>query len=168
MKRLLFIVSVFLTTMTYAQSFKFGHVDTESFISQLPAVKEVQKTLDAETSKIESTVATLNQDFQKMLQDYQQKAESMTEAERIEKETQLQEAYEKVQQFIQVSRQQITTKQQELMAPIIQKFNRAIQEIGVENGFIYIFEEKAGVTPYTSASKSVDVTPLLKKKFGIN
>ena len=147
---------------------KFGHFDSSAFIETMPAYKEAQQTMDAEASKVESTVATLNEDFQKMYKEYQEKAASMTETERADKEAELQESYQKIQQFVQTQRQELQTKQRELMAPIMQKLMRTVQEVGVENGFLYIFEEKAGLTPFVSKTKSIDITPLIKKKLGIN
>lgn len=150
-----------------AQTIKLGHFDSNAFMEQMPAVKEVQKTLDAEQSRIESTIATLNADFQKMYQDFQQKAQTMDKTQQAEKMQELQESYTKIQQYVEQARQDIAQKQQELLAPIIQKVRRALQEVGVENGFLYIIEEKSGATPYVSKTKSVDVAPLMKKKLGI-
>lgn len=150
-----------------AQTLKFGHFDSNEFLEKMPAIKEVQKTLDEEQSKVEGIVTTLNEDFQKMYQEYQQKAGSMTDAQRQEKEAELEAAYSKIQQYVQQARQDIQAKQRELMAPIMQKVMRAVQEVGVEQGFIYIFEEKAGIAPFVSEAKSVDIAPFVKKKLGI-
>ncbi len=163
---LAFVVSA--VALSTAQSVKFGHFDSNAFMETMPAVKEVQKTMDAEQTKIEGTVTTLNEDFQKMYKDYQQKAAKMTEAEQVEKEKELQESYQKIQQYIQVSKQELAQKQRELMTPIVQRVMRAVQEVGVENGFLYIIEEKAGATVYVSNTKSTDIAPLVKKKLGIN
>mgnify|MGYP002626840530 FL=1 len=169
MKKVLLSLVLLLTiaATSVAQAVKFGHFDSNAFMEQMPDVKEVQKTMDAEQSKIEKTITTLNEDFQKMYQEYQQKAAQMTNAEQMEKEQELQESYQKIQQYIQVSRQEIAQKQRELMTPIIQRVMRAVQEVGVENNFLYIIEEKAGAAVYVSSTKSTDITPLLKKKLGI-
>lgn len=167
MKKLLLLLAVAFSATVVTSAQKFGHFNSSSFIDGMPAVKEVEKTLDAEQSRIESTVATLNEDFQKMYQEYQQKGPQMTEADQMQKEQELQEAYQKIQQYVQVSRQELVQKQRELMAPIMQKLMTAIQEVGVENNFLYIFEEKGGLTPYVSTTKSTDITPLVKKKLGM-
>lgn len=167
MKKILLLLAVALGATVTASAQKFGHFNSSTFIESMPAVKEVQKTMDAEQTRIEATVTTLNEDFQKMYQEYQQKGPQMTEAEQMQKEQELQESYQKIQQFVQVSRQELAQKQQELMMPIFQKVMRAVQEVGTENDFLYIFEEKGGMTPYVSATKSTDVTPLVKKKLGL-
>lgn len=150
------------------QAQKFGHFDSNAFIETLPAYKEMQKTLDAEASKIEGTVATLNEDFQKMLKEYQANGESLSASEQEEKQAELQESYQKIQQYVQTQRQALQEKQREMLAPLMQRVLRSVQEVGVENGFTYIFEQNAGLTPFVSKTKSVDITPLMKKKMGIN
>jgi len=167
MKKILLLLAVALSATVAASAQKFGHFNSSNFIDSMPAIKEVEKTMDAEQSRIEATVTTLNEDFQKMYQEYQQNGQKMTQAEQMQKEQELQESYQKIQEFIQVSRQELAQKQRELMAPIMQKIMVAIQEIGVENDFLYIFEEKGGLTPYVSTTKSIDITPLLKKKLGM-
>lgn len=165
MKKFLTIVcALFAGLQVSAQ--KFGHFDSNALIAELPEVKEVQKNMDAEASKIEATVTALNEDFQKMMNDYQQNGNTMAEADRAAKEQELQESYQKIQQYVQTSRQELAQKQQQQLAPIMQKILRIVQEVGVENDFLYIFEDKAGLAVHVGA-KSVDITPLVKKKLGI-
>lgn len=169
MKRILLsILCMVSAVFVEVQAQKFGHFDSNAFIESLPAYKEMQKTLDAEASKIEGTVATLNEDLQKMLKEYQANEQSLSAEEQEAKQQELQESYQKIQQYVQTQRQTLQQQQQQMLAPLMQRVMRTVQEVGVENGFIYIFEEKAGLTPFVSKVKSVDITPLMKKKMGIN
>ncbi|MFV0397737.1 MAG: OmpH family outer membrane protein, partial [Bacteroidales bacterium] len=56
---------------------------------------------------------------------------------------------------------------QELQAPIAEKMRKAIQEVGEENGLIYIYDASNPAFLYIS-SKSIDVMSMVKKKLGIN
>jgi outer membrane protein len=49
----------------------------------------------------------------------------------------------------------------------MEKLRDAIEEIGEEGGFIYIFAENSGATVYQS-DQSIDVTEQVKNKLGIN
>lgn len=168
MKRLLLII-VFAASFGFAANaqLKFGHLDSQAFIESLPEYTKMQKTLDDETSKIESQFTTLQEEFNKMQQEAQRNEAKMTAEEKAAKETELQETYNKIQEFLQTSRKALEERQRELMMPIVQKTQKALQEVGDENGFIYIFEAKAGVILHNSPS-SVDVAPLLKKKLSVN
>ena len=54
-----------------------------------------------------------------------------------------------------------------LLAPVFKKANDAIQKIGKEQGFIYIFDTSTGAVPFINAEQSVDVMPMAKKELGI-
>ena len=56
--------------------------------------------------------------------------------------------------------------QQELMTPIIKKAAEAIEKVGKEQGFIYIFDLSVGGVAFKSAN-SIDVLPLAKQVLGI-
>lgn len=170
MKHILLLATLVALTLapTKAQELKFGHFDSSAFLQELPDVKEAQATLEAEAGKIEGQLATLNEDFQKMQNDYQSVAETLSAEDRTARETELSETYQKIQNFVQLSRQQLQAKQREMLAPIMQKLSRIVQEVGMENNFTYIIEQNGNLALYISQSQSVDITPLVKKKYGIN
>lgn len=169
MKKLFFIIAIAtgLCTVTKAQELKFGHFDSQSFIEKLPETQKMKNTIEEETKKIENQLTILQEDFNKMQQDFQSKLNTMTDEQKAEKYSELQETNQKIQNFVQLSQLQLEQKQQELMMPIVQKVQNAINEVGDENGFIYIIESKAGLILHQSP-KSIDITPFMKKKFSMN
>jgi outer membrane protein len=82
------------------------------------------------------------------------------------KEKEIVDLQERLQNFQQTAQQDIQQKEAELWQPVIDKANNAIQEVGKENGFTYIFDVSAGVVLYFSP-ESIDVLPLVKTKLGI-
>lgn len=166
-KSLLILAFVaFGATMIAQQPLKFGHVDTQALMEQLPDVDALQKTMEAEYKSLESKLTVMQEDLQKMQDSYVKSAETMTPEAREKKENEIIEASKKVQNFYTLSQQQLRTKEQELYMPIMQKVQKAIDEVGEEGVFIYIFESSVGFTLYLS-EKSVDVAPLVKQKLGV-
>jgi len=164
-KILLLIVAIGGMIVTArAQELKFGHFDSQKFMMSMPEVQTVQATLEAETKKAEATYTDLQENFKKMLEEYQKSVDSLTPEARSVKEDELSTMSQKIQQFAQTSQQQLQQKHQELLMPIQQKVMRAVQEVGAENGFTYIFEAMA---PTYIGAKSEDVTPLMKAKLNI-
>ena len=155
-----------VSTAATAQSPKFGHFDMGAFLEMLPEAKEIEKTMDAEQSKIETQLTVLSEDFQRMYKDYQQKASTMSESDRIAKEQELQELQQRVVTFRQTAMQDLQKKQQELVQPLVLKVRKAVQEIGATEGFLYIFEQKSQLVLH-AGMQSEDITPLMKKKFGM-
>ena len=54
--------------------------------------------------------------------------------------------------------------EQQLLAPMIERVRKAIQDVGAEQGFTYIFDTSTGVTLYNGGE---DVTELVKTKLGM-
>jgi outer membrane protein len=58
-------------------------------------------------------------------------------------------------------------KQTSLFTPITEKADKAIKDIGKENGFFYIFDLSGGQVAYFDESKSVNVLTIVKTKLGL-
>ena len=54
-----------------------------------------------------------------------------------------------------------------LFKPIQEKVDKAIKEVGKENGFVYVFDTGSGVLLYFDETKSTNIMPLAKAKLGI-
>jgi outer membrane protein len=163
------LISLFLifSGSINAQELKFGHANIQEIMRSMPEFKEMQETMEAEYDKLENQLATMQEEYQKMEQDYLQNAEALGALERQQKEQQLMETSQKIQTFYQSSQENLSQKQQQLRQPIMEKLRDAIEEIGEEGGFIYIFAENSGATVYQS-DQSIDVTEQVKNKLGIN
>ncbi len=82
------------------------------------------------------------------------------------KEEELQEMQQRMQTYNNTIQQAAKQKEEELFQPIYDKANKAIKDIGDENGFIYVFDISTGVIVHLSKD-SKDILPLVKKKLGI-
>lgn len=166
--KLLFLAMVMVMSgsVLKAQTLKFGHIDVEAVVAEMPEYKNIQTVLDAETTKLESQFTTMREELGKLEADYQQKAAKLNPGEREAKERELTEMQQKVQAFFQNAQQSLQQKNQEMQMPVWDKLNKAIDAVGEEGGFMYIFEVKSGLTLYHS-KQSVDITSLVKTKLGI-
>lgn len=165
-----FLVGAFLFILGVGafsqQAIKFGHVDSQALMAGLPDVATVQKTMEGEYKTLESKLTIMQEDLKKMQDAYIKTAETLAPEARSANEQEIMAASQKVQNFYTFSQQQLKAKEQELYLPIMQKVQKAIDEVGAEQGFIYIFESSVGFTLYHS-DKSEDVAPLVKAKLGV-
>lgn len=161
-KKLIIAVLLMIPSMAFAQ--KFGTVDTESFMPNMPEIKEMQATLETTSKKYEDELANLRQKFQKELEDYQNLPADTPESIKERRAQELQDLDQKMQQFYQNAQNEIQQTQVRLMQPIQDRVRQAINAVGAEGGFTFIFEKQMPVYVGTDA---VDVTPLVKKKLNI-
>jgi outer membrane protein len=55
----------------------------------------------------------------------------------------------------------------ELFQPVYAKVDKAIKDVGKENGFTYVFDVAKGSLLFFDETKSTNVMPLAKAKLGL-
>ncbi|MDE5750024.1 MAG: OmpH family outer membrane protein, partial [Duncaniella sp.] len=73
----------------------------------------------------------------------------------------MQELDNKIQQFRQTALQDLQRQQQQLMAPVQDKVMKAIQAVGAEGGYTFVFENQVPV--YTGADVT-DITETVRTR----
>lgn len=162
MKKLFVMMALALPMLVSAQ--KFGYVNSSELFQSMPEVAVVRAQMDTVQAQYENQLMMMQEEFQKKLQDYQAQSATMGDAIRQIREQELQEMQQRIQTFYQTAEQDITKKQQELLAPVQDKLQKAIETVGAEQGFTYIFER--GSLPFVGADAE-DVQPAVRKKLGI-
>ena len=159
---------VFLSAFTIQaqQPMKFGHLNTNELMTAMPEVQTMQTQLESEFKVKEDQLAVMKEELQGKQQEFQQNASTLTPQEQEQKYQELTEMSQKVQNYYMLAQQQMQARQQEMTAPIVQKLKAAIEEVGDEEGFLYIFDLSSNVAIFNS-EKSIDVTALVKAKLGI-
>ncbi len=167
LKVLLVIAVMVFSANTFAQELKFGHINIQKLVSELPAKIEADKQLQSEADKLDQNLKVMNEELDAKYTEYMQKRDTLPELIRATKEKEIQEISQRLQNFQMLAQQNLQQKEQQLLQPIIEKVQKAIDEVGAENGFIYIFDISSRVVVYHS-EKSVDVENLVKAKLAAN
>lgn len=161
------ITAAFLFIAFLGHSQKVGHLNSAVLLVDMPEVKsadqqvlDFQKTLEAEFKiKGEAFQAKYNAFITKANSgDYPDVQLQKEQAELTQEQEMLQRAQQEAQQKIQ-------SKRQEIYAPIILRVEKAVQEVGKENGFTMIFDASLGGILYGEDSQ--DVSSLVKMKLGL-
>lgn len=149
-----------------AQDLKFAHLNSQKLLSEMPEYIQAQNTLKDEAKKLEDQMTIMSNEAQQKVTEYITKRDSLPELIRATKEKEIQDMQERIQSFQQLAQTSLSQKEQQLLLPLIEKVNNAIQAVGAENGFIYIFDTTAQVVLYVS-EQSVDAEPLVKAKLAV-
>ncbi len=163
---LLFVALVSITTALTAQNLKFGHINSAELLAIMPEKVQAQKDLQTFASELEDQLGLMNAELETKYADYMKNEASYNAAVKTSKQKELTDLQARIQEFQSLAQQNYQTKEAELFQPIIDKANKAVQEVGKENGFIYIFDISTGTVVYFSEG-SVDIMPLVKTKLGI-
>jgi outer membrane protein len=165
------IVTVLLLAGASAQAqMKVGYTNVDYVLSQLPDSKQIESDLKTYRSQLENSLKAKYQDFETKAKDYQANGEKMSEVIRKDKEKELQNMQTSIQEFEKNSEESLQKKQQTLLAPVLEKIQKAIKEVAKDNGYTYVFNSDAGygTTPILlHAPEEDNVSDLVLKKMGV-
>ncbi len=159
------VISLF-TSSVIAQELKFGHISIADVVLLMPEYKNIETVITQETDKLEKQLSTLQKEVEKIELEYENNYDKYTPEQRTAKEEEYAAMQQRIQEFYQNAQTSLQQKQHELQMPVLQKLQNAIEKVGDDNGFLYIFEVESGLTLFHS-EKSVDVAPLVKAELNL-
>jgi outer membrane protein len=150
--------------LTEAVAQKLGHLDAQEVLLSLPERAEAQASIEAAAGEYETEVARMQSELETKFADYQAKASTWPDAIRQQKERELQQLDAGLQEFGVTIQNDLAQMEQQLLSPMIERVRKAIEDVGKEQGYTYIFDTSTGVTLYNGGD---DVTDLVKTKLGM-
>ncbi len=150
---------------------KVGHTNSGYILNQLPDTKKAQTELETVKKQLEKVIQDKSKVFEEKVGRYQAGGQSMSQSVRETTEAELQKLQTELRELQGKSETTFMEKQQSLFTPILEKVNKAIQEVGKEQGYMYILNGDTGsvgnpVLLY-SGSEETDITNLVLKKLGV-
>ena len=148
MKKLLLITLLLVSGLTLqAQSQKIGYVDSQKILSTFPPALDAQKKLEAESNKWGQELQKMQEDLKTLQNQLDQQSLLLSEAKKKEKAQQLQDLAIKIQQYQNEkwgNNGEFFRRRSELLQPVLDQINNAINKVGDEEGYDFIFDSVAG------------------------
>ena len=121
---------------------KFGYVNTAVLLQEMPEVQAANSQLETFQKQLMSEGQNKVKAFEQKVAQYQQQANSgdLSQKQIQEKEQELAQEQQSLAQLEQEVQNKILAKREELLTPILQKVDVAIQAIGKEGGYTFIFD----------------------------
>jgi outer membrane protein len=145
---------------------KFGHLNSADIMQAMPEYKTAQTEIQNLEKQYGNELQLMESELEKKSEAYEKEKATLPANIAQRRETELQEIYGRMQQFYQDSQMKLQQASQEKMNVLVEKITKAIKEVGVAGGYLYIFDTSSGI-PYISETLSTDVTGEVKKKLGI-
>lgn len=161
MKKLILMLIMFAPLAAFAQTPKFGHLNTQEIMASMPELIKVRGELEATAKQYENDLKAMQDELQRKATEYDKNKSTMNETKQKETETELMNLQQKIQQAYQDNSEAFQKAQQEKMQPITTKLLNAIKAVGKAGGYVYIMDLSAGI-PYVSDTLSKDVTAEVK------
>ena len=162
----LFSLVVLLSSLGYSQSVaKFGYIDSNEILALMPETDSLQNELKAYADYLDQQMQTMGMEYQTKVTEYQENINTMSDLIRQTKEKEITDLQARIQAFQQSADQDLGAKQAELFNPLIEKVKNAINAVGKENSYTYIFDIGTGALVFYENGDNI--LPLVKTKLGI-
>jgi len=161
----LFVVALFVAFSVQLQAQdKIGHINFDELVAQMPGQDSINKALENYVSGLESQAKSMQSELEGKYADYQANQATMSEIIRQTKEKEIMDLQQRIEAFNQQAQYDIQNKQYELSQPLLNKAQKAIQQVAKENGFTYIINSNVQILLYANG---IDITPMVKAKLGL-
>ena len=172
MKRFIGIVALtiliaFVGQSAMAQSMKFGHINSDQLIQAMPEFDSANVKLQKFQKELQNALELMSVELNNKSDAYQKEGKNLTDIVKQTKEQELTDMNRRIQEFQTNAQTQLQQKQSELFQPVYAKVDKAIKDVGKENGFVYVFDVAKGSLLYFDETKSTNVMVLAKAKLGL-
>ena len=158
---------VFVVAAGHSQNLKFGHVNSDELIQAMPEFDSATAKLEKFRKELVNALDLMTVELNNKNDAYTKESKNLTDIVKQTKEQELIDLNKRIQEFQQNAQEQLQNKQVELFQPIYTKVDKAIKDVGKENGFLYIFDVAKGALLYFDETKSTNIMALAKTKLGI-
>lgn len=167
LKPLFLVALLMIGAGGYAQqNLKFGHIDSNELLRNMPEREAAQRELQKEEEKLIEQLEFMQVEFNQKLQQFTEQQDTLTSLVRQMRERELNEIQERIRQFQATAQEDLQRKQMELLQPIFEKIERAIAKVAEEEGLIYVFDISGNSLLY-HGDQSIDIQPHVKRELGI-
>jgi outer membrane protein len=135
-------------------------LDSERLGQQAPSLQDARQRMQSEMQRLESqaelALAPLQEEFQRLAQDFQQQQAMMTAERRQQQQQQLAQKQQEIQRKGAEFEQQAAQKQNEILGPALERINQVIDQLRQERGYSFILDVAAGGV--IAADPALDIT----------
>ncbi len=164
-RKIAILVAILISAITtsFAQSAKYGHVDSQAIMRDMPNADSIQIKLMDFQNELQTVYETTLNEYQSKKDAFDREAGTMSSSIRKVKENEILALETSIYEFQNSVELDLQEKQIELITPFQQQLEKAIDQVAQENGYQYIFDTQ--ILLYADTNN--DVTALVKKKLGI-
>jgi outer membrane protein len=148
-----------------AQNLKFGHINSDELIQALPEFDSATVKLEDFRKELINALELMSVELNNKNETYNKEIKNYTDVVRQTKEQELMDMNRRIQEFQTNAQTQLQERQATLFQPIYAKVEKAIKDVGKDQGLVYVFDVKGLL--YYDTTKSTDILALTKAKLGV-
>ena len=168
MKRIVLTLAVLFSVVVIAKAQKYGFIDSEYIMENIPSYTAAQEQLDQLSSQYQKELESMHAEIEQMYQDYQAESVLLSEDMKRKREDVIiskEKDYKELQRKYFGPNGDLFKKRQGLVKPIQDDIFNAVQEIATDGSYAVIFD-KAGGTTLFFTNPRYDLSDQVLQKLG--
>jgi outer membrane protein len=162
MKITLVIAALIFSNMTFAQTPKFGYINSQELLSMMPEIDSVNLKMETFQKDLEKQFEEMQVEFNKKYEDYSKNAATMSQSIREYKEKELSQMQTRLQEFNAIAQRDLQNQMATLMKPVVEKARQAIHKAAKANNITMVFDLSQSTIIYHDQANTVNMLPLIK------
>ena len=153
--------------ITCLQAQKLGYINSNELLLAMPERATIETEIQNHAKQLETQLLAMQKELETKYQEFQAKEAMMTEAIREDRIKELTSLEQRLNDFQESAQADLQKKEKALTEPLISKAKAAIEKVGRENGYTYIFDSGIGFMLYIDQTTGENLMPLVKKELGL-
>ncbi len=137
---------------------KIAFVNTQTIFEQAPGRAEAEQAWNAESGKYQEQLKRMNDSLNTLVESYQKAEATLTAAQKDTRQKAIRTKQEEYQGRAQQLEQQAGSRRDALLQPIMERIQKALDDIRAEDGYAMILNREASGGMIVSADKNLDIT----------
>jgi len=164
LKSLLLIAVFTLGLGGVANAQKMGHIDFEKLVAEMPATLKLKADVEKLGKTYQDEIESMGKTIEAKMKKYTAEQNSQTKEINELRGKEVQEDNQRFETLRQTAYQEMQKKQAEGLKPIIEKAQKAIEEVAASKGILYVMD--ASIGKGLLVKKGEDLYDAVKAKLG--
>jgi len=139
-----------------AQGQRIAYLDSRRLLQEAPGANEARTLIQGEMARFDAQLKVLEDSVNTLLADYTRRSVLLSPDEKARQEQAVIQRRAGIEQRAQGIQQQASARQDELMKPVMERVQKAIEEVRKEGGYAIILDAAQG--GMVSADSALDLT----------
>lgn len=165
MKKIIIAIAFIAFGFTANAQQKIGYINSMDLLQAMPEIAKADKDVEGFAKTFQTQLETYAKEYEQKVKAYQATVKTLNESIREIKEREITDLQGRIQKLQQDAEKKVTEKRETLYKPILDKADKAIKDVGKEQGYTYILDSSQGSMLY--ATEKENVMKLVKAKLGV-
>lgn len=163
-KNLLLIAVFTLGLSGVANAQKVGHIDFEKLVAEMPQTKALKSDIEKLGKTYQDEIEGMGKKLEAKVQKFRAESATQTQETNDKRALEVQQDQARYEQARQAAYQEMQKKQNDDLGPIVEKAQKAIEEVAAAKGILYIMDGTPGKG--LLVKKGEDIYSAVKAKLG--